>query len=127
MVTIVTAVELKEGAEQEWDAVMRERLDAARKREGWIGGQLLRPEDRPDARVIVGTWRTKDDWEKWHEDPEFAHTRRELEGLTSREAQHSWHEVVSDMRRAGGPSAGSRARASGQGPRRMGESRMGER
>lgn len=120
MVTIVTAVQLKEGAEQDWDAVMRERLAAARKQEGWIGGQLLQPEDRPGARVIVGTWRTKDDWQQWHGDPEFTETRQQLEGLTSQEPQHSWHEVVSDVRRSGGAAAPSRRRTTSQGPRRMG-------
>jgi len=87
--TIVTTVRLKEGAEQEWDAVMRERLAAARKRTGWVGGQLLRPENEEDARVIVGTWKSKEDWAKWHEDPEFAETRERLDGLSHQEPQHS--------------------------------------
>ena len=81
MVTIVTDVQLKEGSEQDWDAAMRERMEAAKKQPGWVGGQMLEPEDDPRRRVIVGTWETRDDWEKWHEDPEFAETREELEGL----------------------------------------------
>ena len=98
MMTIVTTVRLKEGAEQEWDAVMRERLAAARKQPGWVGGQLLRPENEDDARVIVGTWHSKQDWATWHEDPEFAETRERLDGLSRQELQHSWHEVVDDER-----------------------------
>src|SRR5215470_2045450 len=54
MMTIVTTVRLKEGAQQEWDTVMRERLAAARKQAGWVGGQLLRPENQNDTRIIVG-------------------------------------------------------------------------
>jgi|307.fasta_scaffold37378_2 heme-degrading monooxygenase HmoA len=106
MMTIVTTVRLKEGAEQEWDAVMRERLAAARKQTGWVGGQLLRPENEDDARVIVGTWHSKQDWAKWHEDPEFAETRERLDGLSRQELQHSWHEVVDDERQVGPSSSG---------------------
>ena len=66
MMTILTHVYLKVGAGADWDGAMRTRLSAAKKRPGWIGGQLLRPTDRPDRRVIVGTWKTVADWEAWH-------------------------------------------------------------
>ena len=112
MMTIVTTVRLKEGAEQEWDDVMRERLAAARKQTGWVGGQLLRPENEDDARVIVGTWHSKQDWAKWHEDPEFTETRQRLDGLSREEPQHSWHQVVEDVRRG---SSTPRARGSARG------------
>src|SRR5215470_18893038 len=82
MMTVATAVRLKKGAEQEWDTVMSERFAAARKQTGWVGGQLLHPENQDDARTMVGTWRSKEDWAKWHEDPEFAETRERLDGLT---------------------------------------------
>jgi len=41
MMTIVTHIQLKEGGDHEWDAVMRQRLVAAKKQPGWVGGQLL--------------------------------------------------------------------------------------
>jgi heme-degrading monooxygenase HmoA len=61
MKTIVTHVHFQPGAGGDWDAVMRRRLSAARKRPGRIGEQLLRPADKEDKRVIVGTWRTHAD------------------------------------------------------------------
>jgi heme-degrading monooxygenase HmoA len=99
MMTIVTHVHLKEGVGREWDAAMRTRLSAAKKRPGWVGGQLLRQSDKADRRVIVGTWRTRADWEAWHQDPQFAETRRRLDGLESGPAEHWWHEVVLDVRK----------------------------
>ena len=36
MKTIVTHVHLKPGAGRDWDAAMRKRLSAARKRPGWV-------------------------------------------------------------------------------------------
>jgi heme-degrading monooxygenase HmoA len=98
MVTIVTDVHLRQGAEAEWDGVMGERLTAVKKQPGWIGGQLLRPEGDAQQRIIVGTWRTREDWERWHDDPEFAETRRNLDGLTVDPGRHQWHDVVMDVR-----------------------------
>jgi heme-degrading monooxygenase HmoA len=116
MVTIVTDVRLRQGAEQEWDSIMRERLTAAKTQAGWIGGQLLRPDADGSQRIIVGTWRSREDWERWHDDPEFAETRRNLEGLAVDPGRHQWHEVVMDVRSAGGrggaASAGQRGRQS---------------
>jgi len=110
MMTIVTHVHLREGAGPDWDAAMRTRLSAARNASGWVGGQLLRPADKPDRRVIVGTWRARADWEAWHQDPQFAETRRRLDGLESGPAEHWWHAVVLDVRKftAASPS-GSKA------------------
>lgn len=99
MMTIVTHVHLKEDTGREWDAAMRTRLSAAKTRPGWVGGQLLQPPDQPDRRVIVGTWRTRADWEAWHHDPQFAETRRRLDGLESAPAEHWWHGVVLDVRK----------------------------
>src|SRR5260370_33518006 len=88
---------------------MRTRLSAAKKRPGWVGGQLLRPSDKPDRRVIVGTWRARADWEAWHQDPQFADTRRRLEGLENRPAEHWGHEGVLDVRKAAtAPPSGSK-------------------
>ena len=103
MMTIVTHVHLREGAGRDWDAAMRTRLSAARKRSGWVGGQLLRPADKPDRRVIVGTWRTRANWEAWHHDPQFTETRQRLDGLESAPAEHWWHDVVLDVRKASTP------------------------
>ncbi|HYE92953.1 MAG TPA: antibiotic biosynthesis monooxygenase family protein [Terriglobales bacterium] len=98
MMTIVTRVTLKEGAEPAWDTAMRERLSAVRDQAGWIGGQLMIPLDKLNQRVIVGTWQTRAAWEAWHNDPAFAATRRQLEGLEAGPGEHWWHEVIEDIR-----------------------------
>ena len=98
MMTIVTRITLKEGTEPEWDAAMRQRLDAATSKPGWVGGQLLMPLDHLNQRVIVGTWQTRADWEAWHLDPAFEETRQRLEGLEDGPAEQWWHEVLIDLR-----------------------------
>ena len=105
MMTIVTHVHLKEGAGRDWDATMRTRLSAAKKASGWVGGQLLRPADKQDRRVIVGTWKSRADWEAWHHDPQFTETRQRLDGLESAPAEHWWHDVLLDVRKSAAPPA----------------------
>jgi heme-degrading monooxygenase HmoA len=100
MMTIVTRVILREGSEPKWDAAMKARMESARSQPGWIGGQLAIPLDGPNARVIIGTWQTRADWEAWHADPKFQETREELQGLETRSSEEWWHEVVTDLRRA---------------------------
>jgi heme-degrading monooxygenase HmoA len=99
MMTIVTRVILREGAEPEWDAVMRKRLEAARDQPGWVGGQLVIPLDGLSHRIVIGTWQTRADWEAWHGDPTFQETRRRLEGLEAGQSEQWWHEVILDVRR----------------------------
>ena len=94
MMTIVTHVHLKEGSEPEWDTAMRERLAAAKGKQGCVSGQILMPLDHLNRRVIVGTWQTRADWEAWHNDPAFAETRARLEGLETGEPENWWHEVL---------------------------------
>jgi heme-degrading monooxygenase HmoA len=81
---------------------MRERMAAARKHSGWVGGQLLQPENEPQRRVIVGTWKTRDDWKEWHTDPRFHETRAELDQLVRGVEECSWHDVVLEIRREAG-------------------------
>jgi heme-degrading monooxygenase HmoA len=96
MMTVITYVTLRDGAEPEWDAAMRERLESARGRAGWLRGQLLIPLDGLNKRVIVGTWRSRADWEAWHQDPAFVATRTRLEGLQAEPSETAWYEVAVD-------------------------------
>ena len=102
MVTIVTEIQVKEGSEPKWDEIMRQRMAAARKHAGWIGGQLLQPADDPLRRVIVGTWKSRDDWKRWHTDPGFQQARSELDQLVRDTEQCSWHDVVLEVRKETG-------------------------
>jgi heme-degrading monooxygenase HmoA len=98
MMTVITRLTLKPGAADEWDQTMNDRLKAAEDQPGWIGGQLLQPVDEPDARVIVGTWESRERWAEWHHAPAFQETRERLEGLQTGPAEMTWHEAVLDRR-----------------------------
>jgi len=98
MMTVITRVSLKPGCEPEWDETMRQRLSAAHDQSGWISGQMLMPLDGLDQRVIVGTWKTRADWEAWHEDPAFKETRDRLEKLQKKSDDMEWFEVAIESR-----------------------------
>jgi heme-degrading monooxygenase HmoA len=96
MMTVVTTIRLRPGGEDEWDTAIRERFESARDRPGWISGQLLTPDDASSTRVIVGTWRSRDDWATWHHDPDFLDQRSTLERLEDEPSRSEWFRVVAD-------------------------------
>lgn len=98
MQTVITRLTLKDGAEEEWDRTMSDRMRAAEGQDGWVGGQLLKPLEDPATRVIVGTWESRAHWEGWHGEEAFRETRERLEGLQTGPAEVTWHEAVLDRR-----------------------------
>jgi len=94
MEAVITRVALNDGAESEWESVMRDRMTAAESSDGWIGGSILTPEDDTRARVILGLWESRADWERWHDDPAFRDTAERLRGLESDAGTAGWHQVV---------------------------------
>src|SRR5690348_14298707 len=98
MLTVITRLTLEDGAAEEWDRTMSDRMRAAEGQAGWIGGQLLKPLDAEATRVIVGTWESREHWEAWHHEEAFRETRERLEGLQSSPAEVTWHEAVLDRR-----------------------------
>ena len=97
MMTVITNVTLSEGTEPEWDRVMAERLANAADCDGWIRGEILMPLDGMNKRIIVGTWRSRADWESWHQDPTFTETSARLDALQTTTSGPQWHEVVADV------------------------------
>ena len=94
MQTIVTHVRIRVGKEEAWDAAFRERAAAARGQDGFVSVQLCKPHGRDNERVVIGTWRTREDWEAWHDTPEFRRTRHELEESDPERESESWHDVL---------------------------------
>jgi heme-degrading monooxygenase HmoA len=105
MMTVITYITLNRGSEPEWDAAMRERLENARHRAGWVRGQVMMPLDGMDKRVIAGTWRTRADWEAWHEDPAFAAARARLDALQAESSEPVWYEAIADVTAPSWPDA----------------------
>lgn len=98
MMTVVTTMKLRPESAAEADQLIQERFRSAHQRDGWISGQLLSPTDTTDTRVIVGTWRSKAEWDAWHEDPAFLATRERLDQMQTEAHTTAWFDVIDDAR-----------------------------
>lgn len=94
METVITRVTLYDGAESDWEAIMRERMSAAETSEGWVGGCILEPADDRSARVVLGLWQTRAAWDGWHGDAAFQETAERLKGLERDSGDGTWHDVL---------------------------------
>jgi heme-degrading monooxygenase HmoA len=94
METVLTRVTLNDGAESDWDAIMRDRMSAAEASQGWIAGCILKPVEERNVRLVLGLWETRAAWDQWHRDPAFQETAERLEGLERDAGDGSWHEVL---------------------------------
>lgn len=93
MKTVITETTVKEGQEGAWDAAYRERLEDARRQPGFVGMELLIPEDQPRLRVVVGTWQSQAAWSAWHETDIFRRTRERMNAATTDDGTPRWYEV----------------------------------
>jgi len=94
MMTVVTHIEIDEGQEPDWDAAMRERVEAAKKQPGFVSVQLCIPVEGLNERVVIGTWQTRADWEAWHESGSFSDTRERMDRCEVQRKGEWWHEVL---------------------------------
>ena len=71
MLTVITETTVKPGREGDWDEAYRERAADARGQDGWVDLHLLIPVDDRSRRVVVGTWRDREAWQRWHQTDTF--------------------------------------------------------
>ncbi len=95
MLTVITESTIQPGNEAGWDQAFQERLQAARQQPGWLALQVLIPEGEPQKRVIVGTWESREAWERWHRADPFQQTRRQLDKLDQADGRERWFTVAS--------------------------------
>jgi heme-degrading monooxygenase HmoA len=101
MLTVISETTVKPGREAQWDAAYHERAADARSQDGWVDLHLLVPVDDQRTRVIVGTWRDRESWGRWHDTEIFHRTRDRLDAATESGGQHRWYDVVEDRVAAG--------------------------
>jgi len=45
--------------------LFREMRSLATVQPGYISGETLKSDDRPDVFLVISTWQSPEDWEKW--------------------------------------------------------------
>ncbi|GBD16304.1 hypothetical protein HRbin26_01199 [bacterium HR26] len=108
MMTVITEVTIEPGQEPQWDRAFQERIDDVRNQPGWIEVQLLIPVDAPNKRVVVGTWRSRADWEAWHETEVFKKTKEIMDAVEQQKGEDRWFEVVTRQSAEGATSKQAR-------------------
>lgn len=93
MITVITETVLKPGFEAQWDHAFHARIANASEQPGWVAVNLLTATDDPCKRVVIGTWNSREDWDRWHETELFQQTRPLLAAATAHEGQPQWFNI----------------------------------
>ena len=97
MFTVITETQLNPGQEEQWDHAFQARIMNAGEQPGWLGIDVLIPTDDRSKRVVIGTWRSQEDWDRWHETDVFQQTRPLLAAATKSDGQPQWFNVGMSM------------------------------
>jgi heme-degrading monooxygenase HmoA len=75
---------------QELFPLLTELRDHAKAQPGYISGQTLKNLDNPEEYLVISTWETVDDWNKWVSSKE----RRDIQGrLDSVIGERTFYEI----------------------------------
>lgn len=94
MYTVITETTLKPGKEAEWDHAFQERVKSVSQQPGWMGVDLLTPDGDQTKRVVIGNWRSQEDWDHWHASDAFKQSRSQLGEATADDGEPRWYEVT---------------------------------
>jgi heme oxygenase (mycobilin-producing) len=83
-VRVIIDRKVKQGDEVELFDLLKELRSKAISSEGYISGETLRALSDPHNYVVVSTWQSKDDWEKWEKTTERKRIHTRIEKLMQR-------------------------------------------
>ena len=96
MLSVMTETRVKPGREADWDRAYHARAADAQAQPGFVALQLLAPQDDAQRRVVLGTWRNREDWERWHATDTFTRTRAALNAATEDDGHERWFTVIEE-------------------------------
>ncbi len=76
MITVIQERHIKPGKQDELKLLLRQLRLAAMNHPGFVTGETLVNADNPDHQIVIGNFRTAEDWKAWEADKE----RREIAG-----------------------------------------------
>lgn len=59
---------------------------------GYIYGETLRRIDQPNECIVVSTWRSLEDWERWFEDEQRISIQSEIDLLLGEDTEYAVYE-----------------------------------
>ena len=67
---------------------------ATTKQNGYISGETLQRIDKPGETVVVSTWESAEDWNRWIEDPERMQLQEKIDALLGRETEYKMYRHI---------------------------------
>lgn len=64
---------------------------ATTKQNGYISGETLQRIDKPGETVVVSTWESAADWNRWIENPERIQLQKKIDALLGKETEYQMY------------------------------------
>ena len=61
---------------------------ATTKQNGYISGETLQRIDKPGETVVVSTWESAEDWNRWIRNPERIQLQEKIDALLGKETEY---------------------------------------
>lgn len=68
--------------------LIKELRIATTQQAGYISGETLRRIDKPGETVVISTWETAEDWNRWVTNPERLMLQAKIDTLLGRETKY---------------------------------------
>ncbi len=56
---------------------------------GYISGETLRRKDKPEECMVISTWSTAEDWEKWYQNEKRMTIQNEIDMLLGEDTEYA--------------------------------------
>jgi heme-degrading monooxygenase HmoA len=83
-VRIIIDRKVKKGKESDFSKWLRELRSKAIPAKGYISGETLRALGDPQNYIVITTWQSVEDWEKWEKNLERRKIQAKIEKLMAR-------------------------------------------
>ncbi|MDY6836974.1 MAG: antibiotic biosynthesis monooxygenase family protein [Thermodesulfobacteriota bacterium] len=78
-----------EGRAQDLEPLLRELRTRATVQPGYISGETLQRIDKPDEYVVIGTWESIEDWNRWATSQERNEVQGRIDTLLGGKTEHA--------------------------------------
>ncbi len=93
-VKIVIKRNVPRDKEKELLPLIKELRIATTQQEGYISGETLRRIDKPGETVVISTWETAEDWNRWVTSPERLVLQAKIDTLLGKETEYKIYSYI---------------------------------
>jgi heme-degrading monooxygenase HmoA len=93
-VKIVIKRNVPRDKEKELLPLIKELRIATTQQEGYISGETLRRIDKPGETVVISTWETAEDWNRWVTSPERLVLQSKIDILLGKETEYKIYSYI---------------------------------